>query len=646
MSLINEQMANRGVRWQGSCLEHVAANCLTSRNEPLMIRLSSCRLFAGRLHLAPDLISMLPQAEPTPQKSVRAGVAAPPADGRKWGYGELALGLALLGVGIRLRQYFYNRSLWLDEAMLGLNLIHRSFSQLNQQLDFHQVAPLAWLFAAKACNVLFGSRELALRLPVIAAGVISIVLLLALGKRLLSPLGLCIAVGWFALSRPLIYYSSELKPYGSDPAVAALLWLTAFWVLAKPTRARIVVLALWGALAIWFSYPALFVISGLGLTILWWSLAEGGWSRLFPFIPVLLVWVASFGVNYWFFLRSSTHDHMLLNNNPSLRLSLWHFADVEKPLEMIFALQQNPFTILLGVVVFASCVGSTYYWQRNRLALSLLVSPLLFALLASSLHLYPAWGRFYNFFTPALAILIAAGTEVLIRAGKEKRTPSGAVLVILLFIQPVLSAREVVAHPMEAAELRPVLAYAQSHQLPGDVWYIYSATRHAYRYYAEVYRLTGNNVVIGTPFDGVHREVFAQDASRLRGQRVWVMIANPGRIGAVDDFTLVVQAFDNAGTRVDVYSRYGAVAFLYQMKASAGEHPADLSPATETSPIPLDSVKLGLSWASQEWKAVMRLSLAAWDNVGTQTNSCCENIGDWREIAFSLFNRSRDTPVQ
>lgn len=498
------------------------------------------------------------------EKGPKLDVASPPG-GRKWGYGTLAWLLVLLGIAIRLEQYFYNRSLWMDEAMVGLNLIQRSFGQLTKTLKFHQAAPLGWLFTSKLCHVLFGGRELALRLPEIAAGVLSVLLVLALGKRLLSSSALCVAVGLFALSRPLIYYSSELKPYGSDPAVAASLWLTAFWVLAKPTRSRIVVLALWGALSVWFSYPALFVLSGLGLTILWWSLAEGGWDKLSPFVPALLLWVVSFAANYWFFLHASSHDPLFLDTYPPLLLSLWHFADVEKPLEMIFALQQTPFTILLGVAVFAFCIGCACYWRRNRLALSLLLTPLLFAMLASTLHLYPAVGRFYNFFMPALVILIAAGAELLMRAGEAQRTHIGAVLVILLFLQPVLSAREVIAHPIQAQELRQVLEYVQSHQQPGDVWYVYWHTQLAYMYYAQVYGLRGKNVVVSTSFDGIHREVFDQDATRLHGRRVWVIISNPGRAGGFDEFTLVVQAFDRAGKRIDTHQEFAAVAFLYQM---------------------------------------------------------------------------------
>ena len=46
------------------------------------------------------------------------------------------------GIVLRLVPYLVNRSLWLDESMLALNIIHRSFAGLWAPLDFNQGAPL------------------------------------------------------------------------------------------------------------------------------------------------------------------------------------------------------------------------------------------------------------------------------------------------------------------------------------------------------------------------------------------------------------------------------------------------------------------------------------------------------------------------
>src|SRR5437868_2377332 len=139
--------------------------------------------------------------------------------------------MASLAVALRLQQYLYNRSLWLDEALMAYNLLRRSYGQLTQHLDYQLVAPFAWLFATKSSSLLFGNNELSLRLPVFVAATLGVVAVCFLAKRLLPVRAAAIAVGLFALSPALIYYSSELKPYGSDVGAAALLWLLGFWTV-------------------------------------------------------------------------------------------------------------------------------------------------------------------------------------------------------------------------------------------------------------------------------------------------------------------------------------------------------------------------------------------------------------------------------
>ncbi len=55
----------------------------------------------------------------------------------------------ILGLGLRLAQYATGRSLWLDEALLALNIIHRPIGGLFRVLDYHQGAPLGFLLLEK-----------------------------------------------------------------------------------------------------------------------------------------------------------------------------------------------------------------------------------------------------------------------------------------------------------------------------------------------------------------------------------------------------------------------------------------------------------------------------------------------------------------
>src|SRR5690349_16225058 len=160
-----------------------------------------------------------------PAQTSSARAASPPAAypaeiGREQGSGGTWLGIgyqrwlwivSAAGIAARLEQYLFNRSLWLDEALMVLNLLHRSFAQLMKPLDYQLVAPLAWLFAEKLCILLFGPGELGLRLVAAAGGTLAMGLVAVLAWRLLAPRAALVAVALFALSPPLIYYSSELK---------------------------------------------------------------------------------------------------------------------------------------------------------------------------------------------------------------------------------------------------------------------------------------------------------------------------------------------------------------------------------------------------------------------------------------------------
>ena len=76
-----------------------------------------------------------------------------------------------LGIAIRLWHLLANRSLYIDEARLALNIGSRSFSQLATPLDLEQIAPVPFLWAVKGTTLLFGMGEVALRLVPFLAGV-------------------------------------------------------------------------------------------------------------------------------------------------------------------------------------------------------------------------------------------------------------------------------------------------------------------------------------------------------------------------------------------------------------------------------------------------------------------------------------------
>ena len=151
---------------------------------------------------------------------------------------SISVVLCLVGVALRLIQYLHHRSLWFDEAMLALNILNRSYSQLLKPLDYNQGAPVGFLFLERLVGTCCGFGEYALRLIPLIAGVCSLYLFYKVAQLLLPQKAVWIAIGLAAVSPHLIYYSSELKQYSTDVLVATALSLIMLRFVSRPHDPR------------------------------------------------------------------------------------------------------------------------------------------------------------------------------------------------------------------------------------------------------------------------------------------------------------------------------------------------------------------------------------------------------------------------
>src|SRR5687767_776714 len=174
--------------------------------------------------------------------------------------------ILLAGVLLRFRQYLTGRSLWLDEAMLALNIVDRNFLDLFKPLDYDQGAPIGFLLVEKTFSLMFGRNEFSLRLFPFLVGVILLWLFYLLLKHF-TRCPLWVGLALFAFNPRLIYYSSEVKQYIVDVAMTILLLLIAMPLFQQPSQKRFLMLAITGLLALWFSHPSLFVLAGIGFAL-------------------------------------------------------------------------------------------------------------------------------------------------------------------------------------------------------------------------------------------------------------------------------------------------------------------------------------------------------------------------------------------
>ena len=479
--------------------------------------------------------------------------------------------IIVFGGFLRLTQFLSNPSLWLDEAKLALNIVNRSFVQLCKPLDYGQGAPVGFLMLERSAVHLFGSGEYALRLFPFLSGMISLLLFYQLAKQSV-PRAAPIAMGLFATSAPLIYYSSEVKQYSGDVAIALLLWSAAMYCAScRLTLRRVVIFGLLGAVAVWFSHPATFVLAGLGMSLVLFCRAEDRWERAKQLSITFAMWGLSLGACYLLFLRHLSADQSLLDywNFSFPPAHLFSVAGVEWFATTFFAMFQNPAGLeLSGVAAFAFLVGCIAMGSAKRQTLAILISPVLVTLIAAGFHKYPFNGRLLLFAVPALLIPIAEGVEY-IRCQTRIQAPAvGACLIGVLFFYPLLFSSYHLFKPSLREEIKPVLNYVQAHAREGDVLYIHPDAIAAFQYYAPRLHLSNVHLIQGVSSGNPETSggMYEKDIDRLRGhKRVWLVLA-PGESEAGDnEKKLFLYFMHKEGTTLDNFQRVGAAVYLYDL---------------------------------------------------------------------------------
>ncbi|MCL5054719.1 MAG: glycosyltransferase family 39 protein [Firmicutes bacterium] len=321
----------------------------------------------------------------------------------------------ILGIELRLFQYLTDRSLWLDEAVLALSILHRSFIGLFHPLNYNLAAPTGFLLVEKGFVEIFGSGGLALRAFPLLCGISSLFLFERLARKILSDKALVLSTGLFAFCFPLIYYSSEVKPYATDVAVTLVLYLFFFHFVQNDAEVGIfkfLLLLFSGTTAIWFSFPSIFILSGIGIIFAYKAVKEREVKFFFRLFLLLTAWGGSFFLFYHFILSPISANKMLKlehyrNFAPlsPIKFSFWgwylgHFVRFfRNPAGLIFP----------GIGILAFAVGVFAFYQENPILLALFLSPLPFLIAASALQDYPLIPRLLLFLTPNFFLIMAKG---------------------------------------------------------------------------------------------------------------------------------------------------------------------------------------------------------------------------------------------
>jgi hypothetical protein len=477
----------------------------------------------------------------------------------------LAAAAVALGAALRVRLYLANYSLSIDEAAIARNLQQRSWLDLLGPIDYAQAAPPGFLLAEKLAVSMFGSGELALRLFPLLAGLLSLILAWAIVRRMTTPLPGLAALTLIALSRPFIEFSAIAKQYSCDiAATLGIVWLMT--LASRPLAKRQAFAVAAAALVIvMFSFTAVFALAA-GVVAL---IVVPRFSRQ-PFQPERLVVVAVWTIAaclavvmgrwvqtpadaeylHWFwamgFMPLPPHN---------ADEAIWLWRQTAGIFGQTSAYRGATAWLALAFVGVWSC------WRRGQRELAaFLILPLMFAIVAAMLRLYPLGpGRVHLYVIPPLLLLAAEGLAALVTM---LRWRSAAVALTVAAVASAAITSRPWSIPSSLGDVRAFVADIAGDLREHDAVYVYYWAAQPFLYYAPRFGLTAEHYSVGHCSMGSGR-TYLRELQQLAGaSRLWVAL--PHR--TYPESETILAFLDQRGERHPIASGFG---YRYDLTTNA-----------------------------------------------------------------------------
>jgi hypothetical protein len=330
----------------------------------------------------------------------------------------------LIGLLWRLVRFGLAMPIWGDEAMLGLNVISRSYRELLQPLSNLQVAPFGFLWVLRFTFERLGISDYTARMPSLMAGLGGLLLFSRWAGLLVSRQAVLMATAVVAVSGYIVRYGVEMKPYGMDfLATIVLLWLSTSYLLSQRLVWLIALIAT-VPFCMAISYPVVFTAGGVAVGLFSAAIRENWRHRMFSALYCLVLGASLIAV-----LRLSALGQY--DETAKGMIQYWHAGfPPAKPFEFIVWFAQihtgNLFAYPVGgknaaslATVILFCVGLWTIWRKWNIPIRLMLfTPFLLTFIAAVLRLYP-YGespRVSQHLAPVIVLITGAGIAALIDA--------------------------------------------------------------------------------------------------------------------------------------------------------------------------------------------------------------------------------------
>lgn len=379
------------------------------------------------------------------------------------------------------------RSFWLDEAFVAVPLQNPNLLELlSGPLEYGHKLPAGFIAQSWLAVRVFGYSDHTLLMLAFAWGAACIPLFYLVARAYLDEEAVPFAVTAFCCSPLLLYHTAVFKRYSLDVLCAlAILWVAARLRAHPGSRRWLLAYAVTGALVVWCSLPAVFVLAGAGLASIGGLLVEGKRSAALRVVGVCAFWILSWGGTMmalgglhgeappgpWAYQFWREQDAFMPAPWTADGLD-WIEDKVEDFFDDVVDFDYWKFSLLL--LIYGCC-----RLPRPLVGFLSFLAPALLCLLASYLQVYPFHGRMLLFLVPGAALLLAQGLRQLPLASPVLRLAVQVGLLVMVLDVPFVWLPD--------QNIRPCLAYLQEHRRSTDKIYVYQWSEPAFRHYAVDY---------------------------------------------------------------------------------------------------------------------------------------------------------------
>ncbi len=387
---------------------------------------------------------------------------------------------------LRIFVLFQNRSLIIDEANVVRNIAELNFLELTQALKYEQFAPIIFLWIQKVISIFFGFDEVPMRIFSFLNGVGSIFLFIKIAYKLKLEKYIWLPLGIFCFSLVYIEYATCVKQYMSDVLCSFLLIYASQCIsISKESNKKFIIIwSLLGSIAIWYSMPSVFFLSGIFFYYFFEQLKNK--KQVLVIIIPAFFWVLSFGIYFFYLLRFQVQSSYLMNYYQGKYLQFFPFSieNYKNNYQLLISIFQSlggksVVSISLSILFISSGV---YYLLKNNKALFLLLCfPVLFLIIASSLNYYVIVTRIILFIFPVMLILYAFGMKYIeerYEANGQKLLAIAGVLVLILCQKFSLFYK-----PHQFYEVKQGIEFIVNDNKPFSKIILHHAIKDAYTYY-------------------------------------------------------------------------------------------------------------------------------------------------------------------